>query len=142
MRCVNILLLLICTIVSCKRDAVEGENTESMYVDCTFEMLNIEIDKLSNEEILLDSTFHLSRGQIKLIVAGSPVNREERDSSMPRFIARLSDEQILKTDCMPAKLLPLKVGDLAFYCLAKIERLSFALATGKQIVQNLIFLIK
>lgn len=100
-------------------------------LDCSLETINLEIDQLSNTPLILDSVFHLSSKQIEQYTAKSFSNIERNDILL-KFAARLNDVSKLKSKCNPTRLIDLKVGDLAFYCLAKTEEFPFHSATKRQ----------
>ncbi|MCB0541592.1 MAG: hypothetical protein KDE33_29065 [Bacteroidetes bacterium] len=103
----------------------------SVVSDCTLETINNEIEQLSNSHSILDSIFHLNNEQI-IQFQTKELSYEERNDVILKFAARLNDISSLSTKCNPTELINLKVGDLAFYCLAKTEKFPFARATRRQ----------
>ncbi|MBK8501793.1 MAG: hypothetical protein IPL46_06045 [Saprospiraceae bacterium] len=87
---------------------------------------------MSTDKIILDSIFHLTEVEIKKYLENSKIKRESRENIILKFIARLNDEGVIKSEYIPVGILTLKIGDLAFYCLAKVEKFPFGLATGRQ----------
>lgn len=99
--------------------------------NCTLETINNEIEEFSNSHLILDSIFHLNDEQI-IQFQTKELSYAERNDVILKFAARLNDISSLSTKCNSTEFINLKVGDLAFYCLAKTERFPFALATRRQ----------
>lgn len=117
---------------SCKdltNDKVEVVEVEVS--ECTLETINQEIEQFSSSFQILDSIFHLNTEQIQQFQV-QEFKHSERNDIILKFVSRLNDEGELKTNCKPTRLINLKIGDVAFYCLAKTEKFPFAKATGRQ----------
>ncbi len=81
----------------------------------------------------MDTTFHLNKEQIDLFVDGSSVlEKGAKENIMLKFMARLNDNRKVDSKCKPPHLTKITVSDVSLFCLAKIEPLPFALATGGQ----------
>jgi len=106
-------------------------NDRIEYPDCTLSTINQEIEKLSTSDLVLDTIFHLSEEQIQQYYAKKNTHLQ-RESVLLKFALYLSDSSKIESCCNPTKHLDLRVGDLAFYCLAKTEPFPFASATGRQ----------
>lgn len=87
---------------------------------------------MSTDKIILDSIFHVTKVEIKKYLDNSKIKRESRENIILKIVARLNEDRVVNTECIPKGLLALKIGDLAFYCLAKVEKFPFGLATGRQ----------
>lgn len=127
-----IILAVLSLNISCENLKDQNVSKEHLTeIDCTLKTINVEIDELSNSETVLDSIFHLDSDQIKQYLSNK-FERREREDIILKFTSRLNDINPIKTKCYSTELINLKVGDLAFYCLAKTEEFPFAFATNRQ----------
>ena len=100
---------------------------------CTFEQVNSEINEFSESAKFLDTVFHLNKKEIDFFTSRSnKLKKELKEDIMFKFMARLNDISKIDSKCAPPGLPNITLSDISLFCLAKIEPMPFALATGCQ----------
>lgn len=120
--------------ISCVNRADDKVLDVSKSIACTLAIINLEVDSFSQSSMFLDTIFHLNKEEVLIFKNKKSIDikRKEREEIMLKFMAKLNDEKSIMTNCTPTERMNLKVGDIALYCLAKIEVMPFASATGRQ----------
>ena len=134
---VEIIVTIMCisfSIFACSNNPINNSEQALNREMCSFDQINVIVDALSNSEYFLTSTFHLNQIEIDLFTKTDSrlIKKQIREEIMLKFLSRLSDLSPIEIDCKPKYTDNLLISDMSLYCLAKIELMPFAQATGGQ----------
>lgn len=127
-------ILMVLTILGCQNQLANDDSLNTSNSFCTTEILINTLEQKSLDSDYLLQYFKIDKSQYEYFSKGQDkvLSNLMRENLLDIFTKQMTDSTYIQTECNQNKNEYITVGDLALYCIAKIELMPFALSTGSQ----------